>query len=606
MILSKEAAFKAIKTTRPELGLALENNDNGTGKVVTLLRYVEPAFSHDLCIDVLNRFIHDDRLQVVTIVNVHRNPIGIIDRSKISDIFLKPFSRDLLGKKRISDIMDHDPIIVDINASIDDVAQIMIDADMRHMGMGFIIEDQGIYAGMATSHALLEEITRRKQRDLFVLAHYDQLTGLPNRLLFKDRLLQACQNADRNQKQLALIFVDIDRFKFINDSLGHSIGDRLLQNVANRIAAKIRQSDTVARLGGDEFVIILQDIPDEAGVLHVVTEIVEYLRQPIPIYEHEIQVTASMGIALYPLHDNSVDILIRKADIAMYEVKQQGRNGYMMFVPGMENKTEQRVCLESALRQVLERNELSLNFQPQIDLQNQQIIGMEALLRWHHPELGPISPATFIPVAEESGHIIPIGAWVIRQAIAQHQAWIAQGLPALRMAINISATQFQHPGFAQSLRQIINECGIDPYYLELELTESVLMTRADHAVKTLEELHSLGITLAIDDFGTGYSSLSYLRKFPVNRVKIDRSFIRDIHNTPANKAIVKAIIALGESLGLTILAEGVETKDELLCMLAHNCLEVQGHYFCEALTPDEFPVWYQNYAHPTRLRALCG
>lgn len=593
---SFNTTFSLVKSHYCQLSPAIQR-DGSAGKVRTLLGYVEPVFLNENCLNVLNRFVENEQLQSISVIDTDHRAVGIIDRGKISDIFLKPFSRDLLGKKKISELMDVDPIVVDINASIDDVAQIIIDSGMRHMVSGFIIHENGLYAGMATGLSLLEEITHRKQQELFTLAHHDQLTGLPNRLLFRDRLLQACQNADRNNVMLALVFVDIDRFKFINDSMGHSAGDRLLQFFAERLAKNVRQSDTVARLGGDEFVLILQNLESENDVLSIVSNIVEQLRLPIPIYEHTMQVTASMGIALYPQHGKAVDDLVHKADIAMYEVKQRGRNSYLMFAAGMEHKTKERVSLETHLRKALERGELSLCYQPQIDLKQGSVSGVEALLRWRHPELGSISPAIFIPIAEETGLIIQIGEWVLREAISQHIDWLVQGLPPLRMAVNISAVQFQHDGFLAMIKRLIEEYSIDSGYLELELTEGVVMQHAEKTIKTLTELRALGLKLAIDDFGTGYSSLNYLRKFPIDRIKIDQSFVRDIKNTPANEAIVKAIIALGESLGLETLAEGVENIEELDCIAAHNCIEAQGYHFAKALTSDDLIAWFQSNPH---------
>lgn len=576
-----------------QLNFNSDSEDN-VGQVSSLLHYIEPAFSYARCVDVLDRFVKDIKLQAVAIVDEHLKAVGIIDRGRISDIFLKPFSRDLLGKKSISEIMDVSPIIVDIHANIDDVAQIIIDSDMRHMVNGFIIQKHGIYAGMATGHSLLEEITRRKQRELFKLAHFDQLTGLPNRLLFKDRLYQACHNADRNNKMLALIFIDIDRFKFINDSLGHSAGDRLLQLVAERLAENVRQSDTVTRLGGDEFVIILQNVFNEEDVLNIVSNVVDQLRLPMTIFEQNINVTASIGIALYPLHDKAIDDLIRKADMAMYEVKQKGRNGYSMYTPGLAHRNSERLSLETELRKALDKGQLSLCYQPQINMIKGQIVGVEALLRWYHPELGNVSPATFIPIAEETGLIIPIGEWVLKESVQQHINWIEDGLPPLRIAVNISAVQFQHDDFLSNVKQIIKESKVDPGFLEFELTESVIMNRPEQTVKILVELRKLGLKLAIDDFGTGYSSLSYLRKFPIDRIKIDQSFVRDIINIPANDAIVRAIIALSESLGLETLAEGIENSEELGCIISHNCTEAQGYHFAKPLTAANLVSWYRD------------
>lgn len=568
--------------------------DSSLSTVGKLLSYVVPVELNERCLPVLERFVRDEELQAVAIVDERHHAVGIIDRARLSDIFLRPFARDLLGKKPISELMDSEPLIVDINASIDDVAQIIIDSGMRHMINGFIIERDDSYLGMATGLALLEEITHRKQRELFMLAHYDQLTGLPNRLLFKDRLSQACENADRNKKMVALVFVDVDRFKYINDSLGHSAGDRLLQSVANRLSDNVRKSDTVARLGGDEFVVIMQNVVDEQDALKAVSTIVEQLRLPIPIYDHQLQITASMGIALYPRHGQTVEQLIQKADIAMYEVKEAGRNHYLMFAPGMENKTQKRISMESQLNTALENGEFSLVYQPQIELKQRRMIGVEALIRWQHPQMGNISPATFIPVAEETGLIIPIGEWVLREAINQHLRWLEQGLPPIRVAVNISAVQFQQEGFAETVRRLIKTSAIDPAFLELELTESVVMQRAELAAKTLAELRQLGVKLAIDDFGTGYSSLSYLRKFPIDRIKIDQSFVRGITETPANEAIVKAIIALGESLGLETLAEGVENIEELECVSFHKCQEAQGYHFAKALSAEALSDWYRS------------
>lgn len=583
------------KIQSPAIHDASNENDIGFGTVRKLLRHVVPVYMHERSVDVLDRFVNDEALQVVAIVDNEHRVVGIIDREKISETFLKPYARDLLGKKQIHELMDRDPIVVDVNAGIDDVAQIIIDSGMRrHLMNGFIIEEHGIYAGMATGLSLLEEITHRRQRELFMLAHYDQLTGLPNRLLFKDRLTQACENASRNGKMAALIFVDVDRFKFINDSLGHSAGDRLLRIVADRLVENVRKSDTVARLGGDEFVVILQNIAEPAEVQQVALQVVNKLRQPVTIFEHELQISASMGGALYPRDTQSVDDLIRKADMAMYAVKQSGRNNFIMFSPEMENKTEERISFESQLRKAVVNGELSLHYQPQIDLRSNSVIGVEVLSRWLHPELGYISPTIFISIAEEIGLIEQIGEWVLTEAVKQHKHWIERGLPPIRMAVNVSAVQFQMKGFPQKVRRIVDQYGIDPSYLELELTESGIMRHAEETIRTLMDLRALGVKLAIDDFGTGYSCLSYLREFPIDRIKIDQSFIKGIKNTPANAAIVKAIIALCESLGLQTLAEGVEEFDDLQRLISYNCMEAQGYYFTKALAAEDLVVWYKN------------
>ncbi|MGZ8164530.1 MAG: putative bifunctional diguanylate cyclase/phosphodiesterase [Methylobacter sp.] len=563
--------------------------------VKLLLHYIEPISIDEGCIEVLNRFIENGALFTLAIVDNSNGPVGLIDRGRLTEIFVKPFARDLYHKKLIGEIMDTEPIIVDIHTSIDDLAKIIIDSGMRHMVNGFIIVQNGVYAGMVTGHALLEEITPRKQRELYFLAHYDQLTGLPNRQLFKDRLLQSCQNTNRTAKTFALIFVDLDRFKFINDSMGHSVGDLLLITFAQKLTACVRKNDTVARLGGDEFVIILQNLHGSEDAQKVTASIIEQIRQPMKIYNREIQITASLGLALYPQHDETTEGLIRKADAAMYEVKQQGRNNYLIYSDAFDQGMAERMCLETLLRTALDNHEFSLFYQPQIHLASNKVIGVEALLRWHSPELGLVSPAKFIPVAEETGLIIAIGDWVLREACRQHSLWLQQGLPPLRVAINISPIQFRQKEFGAFIKEVIDDTGIDPQYLELELTENLVMTNTKHTVETLIELRALGIKLAIDDFGTGYSSLSYLRNFPIDRLKIDQSFIRNIKTIPANEAIVRAVISMGDNLGLEMIAEGIETLAELECIKSHHCQEVQGFHFSKPVPAGEFEHWYQQF-----------
>jgi diguanylate cyclase (GGDEF)-like protein len=596
MFLPDNSLEDHLKANKPHYQTLKGVIDVEIPTVSRLLQYVEPVITQERCVDVLDRFIRDKELHAVAVVDQNQVPAGILDRGLISEIFIKPYSRELLHNKRVIEIMDAQPIVVDINTGIDDVAQIIIDAGMRHMVHGFIILNKQVYAGMVTGHALLEEITHRRQHDLFTLAHYDQLTGLANRLLFNDRLEQGCRNAQRNHKMLGLVFIDIDRFKYINDTMGHSFGDLLLVQVAERFSASVRQSDTIARLGGDEFVLILQNIETEDDAVMVLTGIIEKLREPMFISEREIRITASMGVAFFPQHDQTIDGLIRKADAAMYEVKQRGRNNFLVYTPKMDQGHVERMSVETQLRMALNNDELSVSYQPQIQLPALKVVSVEALLRWHHPQLGSVSPATFIPIAEETGLIISVGEWVLREACQQHFRWLEQGLPALRMAVNISGVQFKQREFCGLVKRIIDESGIDPQYLELELTESVVMTHAEYTVQTLMELRALGVKLAIDDFGTGYSSLSYLRKFPLDRIKIDQSFIRHIKNTPANEAIVRAIIALGESLGLETVAEGVENDDELACVLSHHCHEVQGYHFARPLSADGFVDWLRQFA----------
>ncbi|WP_262965844.1 putative bifunctional diguanylate cyclase/phosphodiesterase [Methylobacter psychrophilus] len=562
--------------------------------VKDLVYYVKPISSDMWCLDVLTLFSKDTTIFTVPIVNENNIPVGLISRGRLTELFFKPYARDLHHKKTIGEIMQKDAVIVDTNTSIDDLANITINAGMLHMVNGFIVVERGSYIGMATGQKLLEEITYRKQQDLHYLAHFDQLTGLPNRLLFKDRLLQSIQQAKRTNKLFSLIFVDLDRFKYINDTLGHSFGDELLRIFSQKLTVNVRESDTVARLGGDEFVIILQNLVEAKDAEKIALDIIEYIRKPMLIYDQEIQITASLGVALYPMHDDSLDGLLRKADAAMYEVKEKGRNNYAMYSDVSDCGFIQRNSLEVGLRMALNKNEFSLYYQPQINLESNEVVGVEALLRWHHNELGLIPPAQFIPIAEESGLIISIGEWVLNEACRQQVDWISQGLPPLRIAVNVSAIQFRQNNFFDCVKKAIDNSGIDPSYLELELTESLVMTNPLQTVSMLNKIRSLGIKFAIDDFGTGHSSLSYLTRFPIDKLKIDQSFIRNIQGVPGNEAIVRAIIALGSSLGLEIIAEGVETLDELDCIKNYNCQEVQGYFFSRPIPADDFKAWHQD------------
>ncbi len=590
---TSEALINATINSIGQNGEFGEVTDAPTVKL--LLNFVEPVSVDAGCVEVLNRFINDKMLVTAAVVDRNRRPVGIMDRGRMTEIFIKPYARDLHHKKKITEIMDSRPIVVDAGTGIDDVARMIIDSGMHHMMQGFIIVNNGVYAGIATGHALLEEITQRKQRDLYYLAHYDQLTGLANRLLFMDRLQLACQTSERSGKTVALIFIDLDRFKFINDSLGHDFADQLLITIANRLRQCVRKSDTVARLGGDEFVVILQHLDSEHDTDRVASNIVDAIRQTIKVAKRTIHITASLGIALFPKHGKNPDELIRKADAAMYAVKKRGRNGHLIYLDSFDQGMSERIVIESWLKSALRNRELSLFYQPQIHLSANKVIGVEALLRWSNPELGNVPPVKFIPIAEEAGFIHDIGEWVLQEACRQHNDWLAQGLPPLRIAVNISPTQFLQDDFSEQVYRIIQVAGVDPQFIELELTESMVMVDAEHTLQMLSKLRSFGIKLAIDDFGTGYSSLEYLRKFPVDRIKIDQTFIRNIRNIPANDAIVRAIITMGESLGLGMVAEGVETAEELECVKGHQCQEVQGYHFSCPIPAEQFSVWYQNF-----------
>ena len=419
------------------------------------------------------------------------------------------------------------------------------------------------------------------------LAHFDALTGLPNRLLLNDRCRHALSVAQRGHKCVALMFLDLDHFKNVNDSLGHRVGDEVLVELAARLKAAVREQDTVSRLGGDEFILLLPDT-DETGAAHLAQKLLQIALQPILIEQHELTVTPSIGIALYPQDGADLDALSKSADAAMYRAKADGRNSYRFYTAQIQADSDRILLLDNALRRALERNQLALHYQPQISLVSGQIMGAEALLRWTHPELGAISPIEFIPIAEANGLILPIGEWVIRSAAQQLASWIARGMAPITMAVNLSALQFRLPNLPQLVSRILLDAALPPELLEIELTEGVAMTHPLEAVAVMNELHQRGVRMAIDDFGTGYSSLSYLKKFQVYKLKIDQSFVRDITDDTDDKAIVGAVISMASSLGLRTIAEGVETQGQLDYLRAQGCHEAQGYYFSQPLPAQAF------------------
>ncbi|MDO9009433.1 MAG: PAS domain S-box protein [Thiobacillus sp.] len=440
------------------------------------------------------------------------------------------------------------------------------------------------------------DITQHKaaQERIQRLAHFDPLTGLPNRALLSDRISHEFSAAQRHHTQVVVMFVDLDHFKNVNDTLGHRIGDALLIAVATRLKSTVREVDTVSRQGGDEFVLILPDT-DADGAAHVAGKLLEAVAQPYQIESFELTVTLSIGIALYPGDGENFEVLAKCADAAMYRAKHDGRNTYRFFTTEMQVRSAQNLYMENALRRVLERNQLLLHYQPQISLRDGRINGVEALLRWQHPELGMVAPADFIPLAEESGQILKIGEWVLRSAIRQIKAWMNDGLVPMVMAVNLSAVQFRHPHLPELVTQILDEEKLAPQYLELELTESVAMDDAPAAIAVMDRLHARGIRMSIDDFGTGYSSLSYLKRFKVYKLKIDQSFVRDISKDPEDRAIVAAIISLANSLGLQTIAEGVETEGQLAFLRDQGCDEVQGYYYSKPLTAESFAAFVRAY-----------
>lgn len=437
--------------------------------------------------------------------------------------------------------------------------------------------------------AIKEDITEKKEAKARIdqLTNYDQLTGLPNRTLLEDRFNYALGISQRNNEQMCLMMIDLDHFKDINDSLGHSIGDQLLVEMARRIRSVLRQQDIVSRLGGDEFVLVCPDVDSEGSAL-VANKILASIAQPFIIGQHELTVTSSIGISIFPHDGNTLEALHKNAETATYRAKQDGRDNFCFYSVDMYEQLTRTLLLSNSLRYAISRNELFLHYQPQISLPDGQVIGAEALLRWKHPELGMISPAEFIPIAEDNGQIIPIGEWVLQTAVRQLKHWIDSGIQPIIMAVNLSAVQFRQTNLTGLVTSILDEAQLPHEYLELELTEAVAMGDAQAAVNVMNKLHEQGIRMSIDDFGTGYSSLSYLKKFKVYKLKIDQSFVRDISVDAEDKAIVGTIINLATSLGLRTIAEGVETAEQLSYLRLQGCNEVQGYYFSKPLTSEQF------------------
>jgi diguanylate cyclase (GGDEF)-like protein/PAS domain S-box-containing protein len=448
--------------------------------------------------------------------------------------------------------------------------------------MGAVI----VFRDVSATRAMATEMERS--------AKHDFLTGLPNRVLFSDRVGQAISLARRHKKNVAVLFLDLDGFKHINDSLGHPVGDKLLQSIAKRLVASVRDADTVSRQGGDEFVVLLSEVERSEDAAITARRMLQGVAGAHSVDGHDLHVTASIGVSVYPDDGQDAETLIKNADTAMYQAKENGRQSYKFFKPAMNVRAVERQSIEESLRRALERQEFTLHYQPKVNLRTGEITGAEALLRWTHPVRGAISPAQFIPVAEESGLILPIGNWVLREACKQAREWLDAGLPRATMAVNISAIEFRAENFLEGVFEILNDTGLDPTSLEIELTESVLMKRAESTESILKALRTSGVQLAIDDFGTGYSSLSYLRKFPIDVLKIDQSFVRQIGTPSGETTIVSAVIGMARNLKLRVVAEGVETRDELAFLQDRRCDEAQGYFFSRPVPPAQFARLLEN------------
>jgi diguanylate cyclase (GGDEF)-like protein/PAS domain S-box-containing protein len=509
-------------------------------------------------------------------------------------------AESMLGKK-ISDVLPAAAVEIIFSALRDAgekglSAGKQLELDLAQGKLWFELSVSRKHAGLGTEPrfiVLARDITERKaaEQRIMNLAHYDTLTGLPNRVLLADRMKVAMQHAARQSRRLAVLFVDLDRFKPINDSLGHDMGDKLLKAVAMRMQGSVRVVDTVSRVGGDEFVVLLSEIelPDDAA--RVAEKLIFGLSQPYRIDEHELLLTASIGICIYPDNGTQPSILLRNADASMYTAKQGGRNRYQFYSDDMTQRAIERLGLEHDLRGAVERGEIFLVYQPQIELATSRVIGMEVLMRWRHATRGLVSPARFIPVAEDSGIILALGEWALRESCRQARLWRNQGLLDVCISVNVSAVQFRQTDFAHVVERVLADTGLPPANLELELTESVIMQGVEPALEKLRELEALGVKVAIDDFGTGYSSLSYLRQFTVDRLKIDQSFVHDLPGNMDAEAIAGAIVAMGLRLGLRIIAEGVETEAQAAFLQSALCREGQGYFYAYPMAADEFQAW---------------
>ncbi|MFY9552343.1 MAG: EAL domain-containing protein [Thermoanaerobaculia bacterium] len=468
----------------------------------------------------------------------------------------------------------------------------------------WVLESENLLEGPDGRLSVIEgttiDITERKRAEEQVkhLAFHDPLTNLPNRLLFNDRLTLAVAQAHRHNHKLAVLFLDLDRFKVINDSLGHSVGDELLRQVAERIQEYVREGDTVARLGGDEFTLLVPGINVEEDAAKIARKVCDAIHTPFWIDGRELFVTTSMGVAVYPSDGHDAETLVRNADSAMYRAKEQGRDNYQLYTPAMNAKAIERLSLESRLRQAVANDELELHFQPFFDLKTAEILGAEALLRWRHPEFGLIPPGEFIPIAELSGLIVPIGEWVLRTACAEARKWHQKGFHELTVSVNLSSRQFQQADLVSQVTSALAETGLEADKLDLEITESNAMQNAEHSINTLWGLKKQGVRISMDDFGTGYSSLNYLKRFPIDRIKLDQSFVRDLPADKDDAAIAMAVIAMGRSLELVVIAEGVETEEQLAFLQGHNCDQLQGFLLSRPLPPEAFDAFLKKSQAP--------
>ena len=548
----------------------------------------------------------EDRTKTEALIAAIGEGVAIFD-SEQKFVYQNPIHIDLVGKhvgEACFRAFHEDEHACDQCA----VARALSDGQIHKMVRRIIVNGQVIYVDVTAAPVrdaagqivsvieIARDITecKRVEERVQYLAFHDPLTGLANRALLEDRLILTLAHALRGNEEGALFFIDLDRFKAINDSHGHHSGDLLLQAVGNRLKALVRTTDTICRSGGDEFILLFPEIDGPTAAAHLAEKILVSFTSPFVIEEREVFISPSIGISLYPADGADFVTLIRSADAAMYLAKRQGRNNFQFFTPELTNAAQERLLLENSLRQALGQDELLLHYQLQFDAATGEIIGVEALSRWSRPLQGWISPAQFIPIAEESGLIEDLSAWALRAACAQNKQWQESGYLPIRMAVNVSGRQFRQRDFIDVVDRILEETGLDPRWLEMEVTEKILMENVSETILTLNELKSRHISLAIDDFGTGYSSLSYLRQFPIDRLKIDRSFVANITSNADDAAIVSAVISLAKSLNLAVIAEGVETIAQMKLLQDQECDAMQGYYFSRPVPPEEIQALFER------------
>jgi diguanylate cyclase (GGDEF)-like protein len=547
----------------------------------TLRLDVEPCGPDTLGEAIHERFGEQPRIHAIPIVREDGVPIGLVNRYRFLEAFSRRFGRDLLGRKPAIQFMEPSPLMVDECIGLGDMTHLVADDAARYIYDGFIITRNGKYAGMGTGYSLVRALTERRQAHLYHLAHHDVLTGLANRHHFDECLGTALAAADAAGTKVGLLFVDLDRFKAVNDTYGHAIGDLLLKAVADRLRCCVRANDIVTRLSGDEFAVVLPGLSGPDAALGIAKTLVDTIAEPFFLDGFELRVSCSLGFSLYPEHGRTAQKLLNSADAAAYHAKQV-RNTYEIYRPDMTEPGVARVCTYGTLRKAIEEGQLTVHYQPKIDVRTASICGLEALVRWPHPTEGYIAASDIVSVAEETGLMLPLTEWVLHTACMQALEWQELDVP-LRLAINVSGVQFKQNTLVALISRVLETTGLPASCLEIELTESVIMHHAPSAMATLQALKAMDIRIAIDDFGTGYSSLSYLQRLPVDALKIDKSFISHIHQSEKGSAIAKAIITMAHSLDLRVIAEGVETSAQLDFLCAYGCDEVQGYVFSQPL-----------------------